>query len=63
MMRRDINRITPRRGELLALGLVEEVGKRKCRVTGRTAIAWKAVPTPSAFPPSQKKDQPQTLFG
>ena len=37
IMRRDINRITPRQGELLALGLVEEVGKRKCRVTGRTA--------------------------
>jgi hypothetical protein len=46
---RPINTITPRVFELRQIGLVEEVGKRKCRVTDRTAIAWKAVPMPSAI--------------
>jgi Mn-dependent DtxR family transcriptional regulator len=48
---RPINTITPRVFELRQIGLVEEVGKRKCRVTSRTAIAWRAVPMPSAKPP------------
>lgn len=37
----QINRITPRTNELVKRGLVEEAGKRACRVTGRTAIAWR----------------------
>lgn len=35
-----INTVTPRVNELVKLGLVEEVEKRKCRATGRRAIAW-----------------------
>jgi hypothetical protein len=60
-----INRITPRRGELVALGLVEEVGKRKCRITGRTAIAWKAVSMPSAIvkpPEPENRSSTAPLF-
>lgn len=37
----SINTITPRIFELRAKGLVTEFTKRKCRVTGRTAISWK----------------------
>lgn len=37
----EINRITPRIFELREKKLVVEANKRKCRVTGRTAIAWK----------------------
>lgn len=51
-----INRITPRRGELVKLGLVGEVEKRRCRITKNQAIAWRAVPMPSAFPAKQKED-------
>lgn len=36
----EINTVTPRVNELVKLGLVEEVTKRKCRASGRTAIAW-----------------------
>jgi len=36
-----INTITPRIFELREKGLVVEFTKRKCRVTGRTAISWK----------------------
>lgn len=37
----EINRITPRIFELREKKLVVEASKRKCKVTGRTAIAWK----------------------
>lgn len=36
-----INSITPRIFELRKYGKVEESCKRKCRVTGRTVIAWR----------------------
>jgi predicted transcriptional regulator len=39
----EINTVTPRVNELVKLGLVMEGGKRTCRVTGRTVIAWEAV--------------------
>jgi len=38
-----INTITPRIFELRKLGLVIEDCKRRCRVTGRMAIAWTMV--------------------
>lgn len=37
-----INCVTPRVYELRDMGLVIEDGKRHCRVTGRTAYAWRA---------------------
>lgn len=36
-----INTITPRIFELRQKGLVKEHEKRKCTITGRTAIAWR----------------------
>src|SRR5882762_672966 len=57
MLRWPINRVTPRTFELREIGVVEEIGKRNCRVTGRRAIAWRAVPMPSAFPPEKKVDE------
>lgn len=36
-----INRVTPRVYELRQQGLLEEAQRRSCRITGRTAIAWK----------------------
>jgi hypothetical protein len=37
-----INRLTPRMVELRKIGLVIDGGKRRCKVTGSTAYAWKA---------------------
>ena len=37
-----VNRITPRMLELRTMGLVLEAGRRRCKVTGGTAHAWKA---------------------
>jgi hypothetical protein len=54
LLKWTINRVTPRRGELVEKGLVEEACKRKCRITGRNAIAWRAVTMPSA-----KKEEPR----
>lgn len=36
-----INTVTPRVFELRKMGLLVEAIKRPCRITGRTAIAWK----------------------
>jgi hypothetical protein len=36
------NQVRPRRFELAVRGLVVESGKRACRVTGRTALTWRA---------------------
>lgn len=36
-----INTVTPRVHELRKVGLVAEAAKRPCRVTGRTAYAWR----------------------
>lgn len=37
----DPNNVRPRRKELFDMGLVLDVGKRVCRVTGRTVYQWK----------------------
>ena len=39
----EINRVTPRMNELVKLGKVELDKRRPCRITGRTAIAWRRV--------------------
>ena len=36
----SINTVTPRTNELVKKGLVISVGKRPCKVTGRTAYVW-----------------------
>src|ERR1700694_832537 len=48
-----VNRITPRALELRGMGLVMEAGRRRCKVTGSTAHAWKAKHPvlPPAFEP------------
>lgn len=43
ILERPINAITPRTNELVKLGLVKESEKRRCNVTGRTAIAWSVI--------------------
>lgn len=40
-----INRVTPRRGELVEFGYVEKVGTQKDKVTNRMVNYWKAKPT------------------
>jgi hypothetical protein len=37
-----VNRITPRCLELRTMGLILEAGRRRCKVTGSTAHAWRA---------------------
>ena len=37
----EINRITPRIFELREKKLVVEASKRKCKITGRKALAWR----------------------
>lgn len=36
----DPNKVRPRRNELVKYGLVGESQKRKCHITGKTAITW-----------------------
>ena len=36
----DANMLRPRRNELVSEGFIEEKGKRKCRISDRTAIIW-----------------------
>ena len=38
---RDPNKVRPRRFELVAMGLVEEAGKKICSISGRLSISWK----------------------
>lgn len=38
-----INTVTPRVYELRNLGLVREIGKRMCKVTGKSVYAWEPV--------------------
>lgn len=38
--KKDPNVVRPRRRELVLMGCLEEVGKRECLMTGRTAIIW-----------------------
>lgn len=44
-----INRVTPRIWELREKGIVIESQKRPCRVTSRTALAWKIKKTNTLF--------------
>ena len=51
MLAWEINRVTPRINELVnreepLKPLVEQAGKRACRITGRTAIAWRVIKKP-----------------
>ena len=39
-----INQVTPRTNELVKMGYVEQFCKRTCKVSGRTAIAWRIMP-------------------
>ena len=60
-----INRVTPRCYELRKQGLVFESCRRRCKVTGGMAWAWKAkYPVlPPAFKEEEKKEtNPQELF-
>jgi hypothetical protein len=62
MLKWPINRITPRR-ELVLKGLMEEAGRRKCRVGTREVMSWKAVPMPSARQEEAKPaENKQSLF-
>jgi len=38
----DPNKVRPRRNELVKAGLVEEVGKRICTVSGKLSLTWAA---------------------
>ena len=40
----DPNKVRPRRYDLMQYGLIEEVEKRKCSVTKKTALTWKISP-------------------
>ena len=39
----EINTVTPRRNELVKMGLVVRSQIRECSVTGRRVIAWKVI--------------------
>lgn len=41
--KQDLNYVRPRRFELVEKGLVEEVGKKKDGVTGKTVYVWRIV--------------------
>ena len=45
-----INTVTPRINELVKLGVVEQIGKRPCKVSGRLAYVWGLKKQPSLFP-------------
>lgn len=36
----DPNNVRPRRHELMEAGLIIEAAKRKCTISGRTALTW-----------------------
>lgn len=42
----DPNKVRPRRYELVQLGLVQEVDRRKCSITNRQSIVWGLSPPP-----------------
>jgi hypothetical protein len=64
MLNASINTITPRMFELREMKLVIEAEHRKCRVTGRRAIAWKTVlrTWPAAFEKKEVREQQPGLF-
>lgn len=44
-----INTVTPRTNELVKIGRATRDCQRPCRITGRTAIAWRAVHKDTLF--------------
>jgi hypothetical protein len=58
-----INEVTPRIHELRERHVVVEAEHRKCRISGRTVIAWKSIAPslPPAFP-AKTTEQKQSLF-
>ena len=52
----DPNKVRPRRFELVELGLITEIGRRECGITGKSAIVW----TPF-LDPHQGKQKPHGL--
>lgn len=38
--RSDPNYFRPRRNELVKVGVIREAGKRRCSITGKTALTW-----------------------
>lgn len=52
-----INCVTPRRNELVKMGVVEDMGTRKCSITGRTAHYWR-VKDRIEFAPLPKQVKP-----
>lgn len=38
-----INTITPRTNELVKMGIVAEIDRRSCKITGKKAIVWSYV--------------------
>ncbi len=46
----SINRVTPRVFELRRVGILEEAGRRECRITHRTVIVWRAKDAPAVKP-------------
>jgi biotin operon repressor len=52
-----INQITPRILELREQGLVIDAGRRKCRITGNNAHAWRAK-YPVLPPAREEKSEP-----
>jgi len=60
-----INHITPRTLELREDGLVLQSCRRRCKVTGNSAKAWRAkypVITAAPFPEKQKVENTNSLF-
>ncbi len=59
-----INHITGRANELVKKGLVVDVGRRRCEVTGHNVHAWKVKHPglPPAFKPSPPTDFQQLLL-
>ena len=44
LLAKEINTITPRRGELEEMGLVHDTGIRACRITRNNAHTWAVTP-------------------
>lgn len=42
----DLNKVRPRRFELMQEGIVKEIARRDCHVTGKRAIVWAISLTP-----------------
>lgn len=64
---RDINRVTPRRNELVKMGLLVDLGVRVCRKTQAHAFKTKEIVLPPAFekspePAKESKTNQQQLF-